>query len=190
MSCNYFKLSLFSIVLCILIITHKFSFEKISHNKTNMDYLINTGHIRLLAEAQETDIFKTTSGENSLTYPIDTKLEENITEYHKTSSDCTLNNEIREEHDNQTEQVELENEYNNKSLSEKSHKKKHCKRMKNFGIISILLAIPFLFICFSPYYYKNRKNKKSKNINNNNNSKNKENEKNIHEDQVSVEKKI
>ncbi|SOV20438.1 Plasmodium exported protein (hyp10), unknown function [Plasmodium sp. gorilla clade G2] len=152
MSCNYFKLSLFSILLCILVYTNKFSRENICYNKTNTVDIINATPRILLAKAQETDIFKTHSGENALTYPTVTKLEENVTEYHKTSSYCTLNNEILEEHDNQTEQVELGNENNNKSDLQKSRKKSPCKGMKKIGKIFILIGLPFLLVLYIPYY--------------------------------------
>ncbi|SOV11998.1 Plasmodium exported protein (hyp10), unknown function [Plasmodium sp. gorilla clade G2] len=135
MSCNYFKLFMFSILLCILIITHKFSPENVRYNKKNTDGAINIGYKRLLAEAQETDIFKNHSGENSLTYPTYNKLDENDMRYPKTSSDCTLNNEILEEHRNQTEQVELKNKKNNKSLFQKSQKKKNYTKKIIIGLI-------------------------------------------------------
>ncbi|SOV12745.1 Plasmodium exported protein (hyp10), unknown function [Plasmodium sp. gorilla clade G2] len=172
MTCNYFKLSLFSILVCILIITHKFSGENICYNKTNTVDIINTGYKRLLSESQETDLFKTNSRENSLTYPIDNKLDENVTEYHKTSSVSTLNEEIQQEQDTQTEQVELENENNNESNLQRSHKKIHYKKIYT----RILLLLPFpVSILFYMAHSINKKNKKKKN--------NKQNEKNIHEDQ-------
>ncbi|SOV20048.1 Plasmodium exported protein (hyp10), unknown function [Plasmodium sp. gorilla clade G2] len=162
MSCNYFKLSLFSIVLCILVYTHKFPRENIFYNKINTVDIINATPRILLAEAQETDIYKSHSGENALTYHTGNKLDENYTEYHKTSSDCTLNNEILEEYDNQTEQVELGNEKNNKSLVEKSHRKTHCKKIKKISKIALFAIFWEISIWYFPFYiikrnYKNNK---------------------------------
>ncbi|SOV20375.1 Plasmodium exported protein (hyp10), unknown function [Plasmodium sp. gorilla clade G2] len=164
MSCNYFKLSLFSIL---------FPDDQIFYNKINTVDIINATPRILLAEAQETDIFKTHTGENSLTYPTDNILEENDTGYHKTSSTSTLNYDIHEEPDSQTEQVELENENNNNSDLQKSHKNSNCKKMKKSAIIiSLILYFPIPLLYLIPHYVHN-KNKK----------------KNIHEDLVSVSEK-
>ncbi|SOV20461.1 Plasmodium exported protein (hyp10), unknown function [Plasmodium sp. DRC-Itaito] len=160
MTCNYFKLSLFSILLCILIITHKFSRENICYNKINTVDEINATPRILLAEPQETDILKTHSRENSITYPTDNILDENDMEYPKKSSVSTSNEESQQEQDNQTEQVELKNKNNNESDLQKSHEKSHCKIMKKSGIIIlIILFFPFSLGFYIPYY-KHKKNKK------------------------------
>ncbi|SOV12722.1 Plasmodium exported protein (hyp10), unknown, putative [Plasmodium gaboni] len=168
MYCNYFKLSLFSILLCILIITHKFSHDQIFHNKINTVDIINATPRILLAEPEETDLFKTNSRENSVTYPKKNKLDENDMKYPKTSSVSISNEEIQQEQDNQTEQVEFGNENNNESDLQKSKNKLHSQD----------IYTRFLFICGLPWspivfliYYLHKKNKK-----------NKQNEKNIHED--------
>ncbi|SCQ12666.1 Plasmodium exported protein (hyp10), unknown, putative [Plasmodium gaboni] len=135
MTYNYFKLSLFSILLCILIITHKFSRENICYNKINTVHIINATPRILLAEPEEKDILKTHSRENSLTYPTYNILDEHVTEYPKKSSVSTSNEEIQQEQDNQTEQVELKNKKNNKSLFQKSQKKKNYTKKIIIGLI-------------------------------------------------------
>ncbi|CAD48956.1 hypothetical protein CYL21_3487 [Plasmodium falciparum NF54] len=90
MSFYYFKLSFISILLCILIITHKFSLEQITHNKSNNFNIINVTHRRLLAEPHKSHILKTHKGENSMAQPIVNKLRENHTECPKKSSSIKL----------------------------------------------------------------------------------------------------
>ncbi|SOV21822.1 Plasmodium exported protein (hyp10), unknown function [Plasmodium sp. DRC-Itaito] len=171
MTCNYFKLSLFTILLGILIITHKFSHENICYNKINTVDIINATPRILLAEPQETDILKTHSRENSLTYPKKNKLDENDMKYPKTSSVSISNEEIQQEQDNQTEQVEFGNENNNESDLQKSKKKLHSQDI--YTRMLFLSGFPLSAIVFLIYYL-HKKNKKNK--------KNKQNEKNIHED--------
>ncbi|SOV20579.1 Plasmodium exported protein (hyp10), unknown, putative [Plasmodium sp. DRC-Itaito] len=141
MSCNYFKISLFSILLCILIITHKFSLKQISHNKTNTVDIKNAVYKRLLTESHETDILRTHSDGNLLTHPINNTSHENATEYHETSPDCALSDEFLQNSFNQTEKKEWKNEKNNKSLLQKKHKKKNCKNIKIIFLITLLFFI-------------------------------------------------
>ncbi|SOS81742.1 Plasmodium exported protein (hyp10), unknown, putative [Plasmodium sp.] len=159
MSCNYFKLSLFSIFLCIFIITHKFFLEQITPNKINTVDIINAGHKRSLAESQETDVFKTHSGENLRTQPIDNKLEEIVTEYRKTSSSSMLNDEFLKNFYDQTKQIKWKNENNNNSFLHKLHMKKHHENMKIiFIIVSSMMLFP-LFPLFYIQYYNHKENK-------------------------------
>ncbi|SOV80429.1 Plasmodium exported protein (hyp10), unknown function [Plasmodium reichenowi] len=112
MSCNYFKLSFISILLCILIITHKFGLEQITHNKSNNFNIINGTHRRLLSEPHKTHLLKSHSGENSMTQPIVNNLEENHTKYRKKSSSCTSNDDIHQENDSETKQIKCKNQKN------------------------------------------------------------------------------
>ncbi|SOS76188.1 Plasmodium exported protein (hyp10), unknown, putative [Plasmodium sp. gorilla clade G1] len=153
MYCNYIKLSLFSIVLCIFIITHKLSFEQITHNNTNTVDVINVRHKRFLAESHETDIFKTHSGQNSLTQPIHNKLEENITEYHKTSSASTLSDEFLQKFYDQTKQIKRKNEKDNISFFQKFHIKSHFKKIHIIIITSMFLYGMILSIVSSWAYF-------------------------------------
>ncbi|SOV84004.1 Plasmodium exported protein (hyp10), unknown function [Plasmodium reichenowi] len=148
-SCNYFKLSFFNIVLCILIITHKFCLEQISHNKKNTVDIINAGYNRLLAESQERNESKTHSSENLFTHPIDNKLEEIVTKCHKTSSKSTLNHEIQQKYDNEIEQKECKNEKNNESSIQKFHKKSPYNKLKTISKIALII----IFWQFSILYY-------------------------------------
>ncbi|SOV84202.1 Plasmodium exported protein (hyp10), unknown, putative [Plasmodium sp.] len=169
---NYSKSPFISILLCFLIIPPQFYLDQITHNKTNTIDIINEKHKRLLAESHETNIFNYHSGENSLKQPIDNKLEDFFTEYHNQSSSCTLKGDIHQEHDSQTEQVELENETNNEFWFQKFHKKSHFKKI----YIRLLLISPLpLSLIFYIAYSINKKNKKHK--------------KNIHTDQVCVSDK-
>lgn len=97
-------------------------------------------------------------------HPIENKLVEVVTEYRKTSSKSTLNDEIQQKHHSQPEQVEWKNENNNKILSHKSHEKTHCKNMRIFCIIAAsMMGFPFLPM-FYMLYYKRKINKNIKNI--------------------------
>ncbi|SOV10291.1 Plasmodium exported protein (hyp10), unknown function [Plasmodium sp. gorilla clade G2] len=160
MSCNYFKISLFSILLCILIITHKFSLKQISHNKTNTVDIKNAVYKRLLTESHETDILKTHSHGNLLTHPINNKSHEHATEYHETLSDCALSDEFLQKSFNQTENKEWKNGKNNKSLLQKSHKTSHCKNIKNIGKIPLFIIFTEFSLVFYVIYYIYRKNQK------------------------------
>ncbi|ETW39117.1 hypothetical protein PFUGPA_00149 [Plasmodium falciparum Palo Alto/Uganda] len=153
MSCNYIKLSLFSIVLCIFIITHKLCLEKIPHNKRNMVDILNARHKRLLSESEDEYIFKTHSGENSSTQPIDNKSHENITEYHKTSSSFRLNEEYPQNHNYESEQIKWENEKNNKLLLQKLRKKSHYRNIKIIFITALsMMEFPVLPMLYIKYY--------------------------------------
>ncbi|SOS80826.1 Plasmodium exported protein (hyp10), unknown, putative [Plasmodium sp. gorilla clade G1] len=163
MSCKYFKLFLFFNLLCILIITHKLYLEQITHNKKNRGDVINAGYKRLLCETHQTDIFKTYLRENSVTHPIENKLEV-VTEYNKTTSKSTLNDEIQQKHHSQPEKLEWKNEINNKILSHKSHEISHYKNMTIFCIIvSSMMGLPILPMLYM-LYYKRKINKNIKNI--------------------------
>ncbi|SOV75266.1 Plasmodium exported protein (hyp10), unknown function [Plasmodium reichenowi] len=133
MSCNYFKLSFISILLCILIITNKFCLEQITHNKSNKFNIINGTHRRLLAEPHETHLLKTHSGENSMKQQIVNKLEENYTEYPKKSSSCTSNDDIHQEHDSKMKQIICKNEKNIKSWFQKFCKKSPYNKLKTIN---------------------------------------------------------
>ncbi|SOV78742.1 Plasmodium exported protein (hyp10), unknown function [Plasmodium reichenowi] len=166
-SCNYFKLSFISILLCILIITHKFSLEKIYHNKTNRFDIINATLRRLQAESHKTHIFKTHSGENSLTYPIDNKSDKNNTEYYEASSDCTFSDKFPQNFFHQKEQIEWKNKNDSKSIFQKLHQKLHFRKLP---IIATTMYIYFFYgiifaIVFYVSYYIYMKNKKKFNTN-------------------------
>ncbi|SOV83914.1 Plasmodium exported protein (hyp10), unknown function [Plasmodium reichenowi] len=149
MSCYYFKLSFISILLCILIITHKFCLEQITHNKSNNFNIINGTHRRLLAEPHKTHLLKNHSGENSLTQPIVNKLGENNTKCRKKSPSCTSNDDIYQEHDSKMKKIICKNEKNIKSWFQKFHKKSPCNKLKT--IMKIILII--LFWEFAILYY-------------------------------------
>lgn len=96
-------------------------------------------------------------------HPIENKLEV-VTEYNKTTSKSTLNDEIQQKHDSQPEKLEWKNENNNKILSHKSHVKSHCKNIKIFCIIAAsMMGLPILPM-FYMLYYKHKINKNIKNI--------------------------
>ncbi|SPJ08667.1 Plasmodium exported protein (hyp10), unknown function [Plasmodium sp. DRC-Itaito] len=159
MSRYYFKLSFISILLCILIITHKFCLEQITHNKSNNFNIINGTHRRLLAEPHETHLLKTHSGENSMKQPIVNKLDENYTEYPKKSSSCTSNDDIHQEHDSKTKQIKCKNGKNSESWFQKFHKKSTSNKIKT--ISKIILIIYFwefaILYYFFRYIYKKSK---------------------------------
>nr|SPJ13240.1 stevor PIR protein, putative [Plasmodium sp. DRC-Itaito] len=104
----------------ISLFENNFSLEQISHNKTNTVDIINVIHRRLL-----TNIFKTHSGENSLTYPINKNSYQYVTEYHKTLSDLTFSDKFLQNFFHQAEQIECKNVKYSKSLFKKSHKKSY-----------------------------------------------------------------
>ncbi|CDO61949.1 Plasmodium exported protein (hyp10), unknown function [Plasmodium reichenowi] len=161
MSCSYFKLSFISILLCILIITHKFCLEQITHNKSNNFNIINGIHRRLLAEPHKTHLLKNHSGENSLTQPIVNKLGENNTKCRKKSPSCTSNDDIYQEHDSKMKQIICKNEKHNKTFSLKLHEYKHYKNLKIIFLIYLFLfGFPFCPLYYFVYkkYLKKKKN--------------------------------
>ncbi|SOV84113.1 Plasmodium exported protein (hyp10), unknown function [Plasmodium reichenowi] len=161
MSCYYFKLSFISILLCILIITHKFCLEQITHNKSNNFNIINGTHKRLLAEPHETHLLKTYSGENSMTQPIVNNLEENHTQYPKKSSSCTSNDDIHQEYDSKMKRIICKNEKHNKTLFQKLHENEDYENIKIIFIIVLsILGFPF----FPLYYFAYKKFLKKKKI--------------------------
>ncbi|ETW18001.1 hypothetical protein PFAG_02659 [Plasmodium falciparum Santa Lucia] len=91
---------------------------------------------KLLPEFQERNKSKTHSCQNLFTHPINNKLEEIVTEYHKTSSTSTLNHEIQQKYDNETEQIECKNEKYNESCIHILHNKSPYNKLKT--IIKLL----------------------------------------------------
>ncbi|CDO61932.1 Plasmodium exported protein (hyp10), unknown function, partial [Plasmodium reichenowi] len=133
-----------------------FSLEKIYHNKTNRFDIINATLRRLLAESHEIHIFKTHTGENSLTYPIYNKSYQYVTEYHKTSSDCTFSDDFLQNFFHQKEQIEWKNENDSKSILQKLHQKLYQKsHFKKLPIIATTMYIYFFYGIIFKNYIKN-----------------------------------
>ncbi|CDO64439.1 Plasmodium exported protein, unknown function [Plasmodium reichenowi] len=157
--CYYFKLSFISILLCILIITHKFGLEHITNNKSNNFNIINGTHKRLLAEPHKPHILKTHKGENSMTQPLVNKLGENHTECPKKLPLCKSNDDIHQKHDGTTKQIKCKNEKNIKSWFQNFQNKSPCKKLK---IILIILFSIFEIPLFPMIYFSYKKFLKKK----------------------------